>query len=144
MNAAYAASFAFVSWSTRRHGPEFVRNVLRETRGMRFEAAWRRASGGAPLAAAEGAWRRVSLLRYRWLPILTGSSTLWAAVAGLGALAGALRRRRARLARERWGDVDEAAAEDDGEWAKSPAPEIPAPPEAEEAPRDPPPAGPRT
>jgi hypothetical protein len=98
---AYAASFAFISWNVRRHGHGLVRGVLREVRSRPFADAWE-AVTGVPLARAEAAWRRESLIRYRWIPVLTASSTLWVMIALLAIWAGIRRRARAREARERW------------------------------------------
>jgi hypothetical protein len=98
---AYAASFAFISWNVRRHGEEWVRRVLRETRSRPFAAAWE-AVTEAPLEQAEAAWRKESLIRYRWVPVLTASSTLWLGITLLAVWAGIRKRARAREARERW------------------------------------------
>ncbi len=106
---AYAASNSFVSWNVSRHGPTFLRDVLRATRTSRFEVAWRTVTG-APLQEAEKAWRQSSLIRYRWIPAVMASGTLWATIAFLAVIAGARRRARARKAREQW-DLEEAQAE---------------------------------
>lgn len=109
---AYAASFAFVSRAIRSHGPDFPRRLLAECRQRPFEEAWRIATG-QPLAEAERTWRRDSLIRYRWLPVLTASSTLWIGITFLALFVGARKRERARRQRELW-DKEEA---DSGEPA---------------------------
>jgi len=141
VDQAYAASFAFVSWSVARYGPAFVRDVLGETRTHGFERAWLLAAGER-LDRAEAAWRRESLFRYRWLPILAGSGTLWFAVMFIAFLVWVRRRRRARLLEAEWArdeTYDPAATE---EWmhpdrnedpnamsavAHEPPPEMPTP-----------------
>lgn len=105
---AYAASFAFVSWSVRQHGPDLVRRILREMKTRPFDSAWE-AVTHAPLAQAEAGWRRDSLIRYRWIPLLTASSTLWVVIALIALLAGIRKRAQARAIRERW-DAEERAA----------------------------------
>jgi hypothetical protein len=98
---AYAASFAFVSRAVRSHGPHFLREMLREAGRRPFAEAWQ-AVTGASLEATETAWRRDSLIRYRWLPVLTASSTLWVGISLLAMVAGARRRARAQKMREQW------------------------------------------
>ncbi len=107
---AYAASSSFVAWAERHYGERFVADMLRAARTSAFDDAWRRVTG-VPLAASEAAWRRESLLRYRWLPaVLTASGMLWA-ILGLLTMAGGIRRKlEARAQRARWA-VEEAAAE---------------------------------
>lgn len=105
---AYAASFAFVSWSVRQHGPDLVRRILREMETRPFAAAWQTVTH-APLAQAEAGWRRDSLIKYRWIPLLTASSTLWIVIALFALVAGIRRRARARAIREQW-DAEERAA----------------------------------
>jgi hypothetical protein len=102
---AYSASFGFVSWARSRHGPAFVRDVLREVRTRRFEAAWRHVAGRS-LDEDERAWRRVTVLRYRWLPIVTASSTLWLSITLLALAAGVRKRARVRRLREQWDRED--------------------------------------
>src|SRR5438105_2720215 len=107
---AYAASFAFVSWNAHRHGPALLPRVLAESRTRPFALAWQ-AAAGEPLAQSEASWRRDSLIRYRWLPLVTASSTIWGLVALLAAWAGVLRRARARAFRERWREEEEREPE---------------------------------
>ena len=112
---AYAASFAFVAWNVRRHGPGWIPALLRATRDAPFPEAWAAVTGGGTLAQAERSWRRGSLFRYRWIPVLTASSTLWLVVALL-ALAGGVRRRgRARAERARWPEFEAVAPPDEPE-----------------------------
>ncbi len=113
---AYAASFAFISWSVSRYGGSVVRDILTESRTHSFERAWRIATG-VPLDRAESAWRRESLFRYRWMPLIAGSGSLWLVVMLLAALAWVRRRRRARLLELAWQHESEDWA-DTGEWAE--------------------------
>ncbi len=98
---AYAGSHAFVARTIRDHGPAVVRNILRVSREMPFEVAWEQVTGTS-LGRAESAWRRTSLIRYRWIPLLTASSTLWIAIMLLSIVVGARKRAVAQRTRERW------------------------------------------
>lgn len=104
---AYAASFSFVSWNVRQYGPDLVRTVLREMETHRFAMAWEIATG-APLAQAESRWRRDSLIRYRWVPLLATSTTAWLGITLIGIWAGIVKRARSRAIRKRW-DAEELA-----------------------------------
>jgi hypothetical protein len=130
---AYAASFSFLSREVRRNGPEFLRDLLRRARSRPFDRAWLEVTG-SPLADAEGSWRRDSLIRYRWIPVITASSTLWIGITFLALWAGARKRARARLEREGWKEEEEAAA---GAHDEPPAGEdLPSPPPPGSAERD--------
>lgn len=125
---AYAASFAFVSESVRLGGPGFLRRVIEETRRRPFPDAWR-AVTGTTLEQAERSWRRRSLLRYRWIPIVTASSTLWLLISFLAIGAIARRRARQRAVREAWARAEAFEAELPEGWDLPAAPEdAPAPP----------------
>ncbi len=103
---AYAGAFAFVKWASRRYGASFVRVVVREAGRRPFAAAWE-AAAGRTLAESERRWRRESLLRYRWIPILTASSTLWIIITLLALVAGVRRRIQVRATRARWQEQEE-------------------------------------
>lgn len=115
---AYAASFAFVSWSVARFGSTTVRDVLTEARTHSFGRAWRIATG-VPLDRAEADWRRESLFRYRWLPLIAGSGSVWLVIMMLSALAWVRKRRRARALEAVWEHEAEGWM-DTGEWAEQP------------------------
>jgi hypothetical protein len=112
---AYAASFAFVSWSVRQHGPDVVRRILQEMKTRSFRSAWEVVTH-QPLAQAEAGWRRDSLIRYRWFPLLATSSTLWLVITLIGLLAGIRKRAQVRAIRKRW-DAEERAAAAEAEAA---------------------------
>jgi peptidase MA superfamily protein len=99
--AAYAASFDFLLWTVKTYGQGVVRDIVRETRGRPFPEAWQAATG-VPLESSEAAWRRGSLLLYRWVPALTGTTALWTGITLLALLAGARRRARTRRILEAW------------------------------------------
>ena len=112
VDQAYAVAFAFVSWSTTRYGESLVRDVLTEARTHSFERAWRLATG-MPLDRSEAEWRRESVFRYRWLPLIMASSTFWLIVLVLSAWVWTRRRRRARALEAAWAEEDEWPVEDE-------------------------------
>lgn len=101
---AYAASFDFVEWTLEHHGDDVIaRIVQRVAAGQPFVEAWETAVGES-LASSEARWRKGSVLLYRWVPLVTGSGTLWLAITLLALVAGVRRRRRSRRLLEEWGD----------------------------------------
>jgi hypothetical protein len=102
--AAYAASFDFLLWTVRRHGKGSVRDIVRQAATRPFPEAWEAATGES-LARSEEEWRRGSLWLYRWVPALTGTTTLWIGITLLALVAAARRRARTREILERW-DVE--------------------------------------
>jgi SAM-dependent methyltransferase len=111
--AAYAASFDFMSWTVRRHGQGVVRDIVRAAGRRPFAEAWKEATG-ATLAQSEAEWRRGSLLLYRWIPALTGSTVLWGGITVLALAAGARRRARSRAIRARFEAEERCEAERGG------------------------------
>ncbi len=102
---AYVGSFDFVSWARRKYGPEIIPAILREASERPFAEAWQGATGSS-LASSEAAWRRGSLMLYRWVPALTGTTTLWIGVTLLTFFAAARRRARSRAILDRWDAED--------------------------------------
>lgn len=105
--AAYAASFDFLLFTVKTYGPGVVRDIVRETKTRPFLEAWRAATG-VTLDESEAAWRRGSLLLYRWVPAVTGTTAIWTGITLLALLAGASRRARSRRIRDRW-DLEDGA-----------------------------------
>jgi len=99
--AAYAASFDFLLWTVKTYGQTVVRDIVREARVRPFPEAWQAATG-VPLDRSETDWRRGSLLLYRWVPALTGTTALWTGITLLALVAGARRRARTRRILEAW------------------------------------------
>jgi len=112
--AAYAASFDFMSWTVRRHGEGIVRDIARAAGRRPFAEAWKEATG-VTLAQSEAEWRRSSLLLYRWIPALTGSTVLWGGITVLALAAGARRRSRSRAIRARFEAEERREAEARGD-----------------------------
>jgi len=110
--AAYAASFDFLLFTVKTYGPGVVRDIVRETKTRPFPEAWRVATG-VRLDESEAAWRRGSLLLYRWVPAVTGTTAIWTGITLLALLAGARRRARSRRIRERWELEDGAPPPDE-------------------------------
>jgi len=115
---AYAASSSFVAWAQRQYGERMVPDLLVAARTRPFDDAWRWVTG-VPLDIAEEAWRRDSLLRYRWLPgLLTASGLLWAMLGLLTMIGGMRKKALARAQRARWA-IEEAAVA--AAWEVDPA-----------------------
>jgi len=110
--AAYAASFDYLLWTIKTYGRGVVRDIVRESRVRPFPEAWQAATG-VPLDRSEADWRRGSLLLYRWVPALTGTTALWTGITLLALLAGARRRARTRRILEAWQAEDEPAPPDE-------------------------------
>ena len=110
--SAYAASFDFLLWSVKRYGKGVVREIVREAASRPFPEAWQAATG-VTLERSEGEWRRGSLLLYRWIPALTGTTALWSGITLLALFAGARRRARSRAILERWEEEDRPPAPPD-------------------------------
>jgi hypothetical protein len=110
--AAYAASFDFLLWTVKTYGQGVVRDIVRESRQRPFPEAWQAATG-VPLERSEASWRRGSLLLYRWVPALTGTTALWTGITLLALLAGARRRARTRRILEEWRAEDGPAPPDE-------------------------------
>ena len=108
--AAYAAAFDFMLWTVKTFGNGVVRDVVRQAAVRPFPEAWRAATG-LSLERSEAQWRRGSLLLYRWVPALTGTTALWMGITLLALLAGARRRARTRQILERW-EIERDAGED--------------------------------
>ncbi len=108
--AAYAAAFDFMLYTVKTHGSGVVRDIVRQAAVRPFPEAWRAATG-VSLERSEAQWRRGSLLLYRWVPALTGTTALWMGITLLALLAGARRRERSRQIRERWEIERDAGAD---------------------------------
>ena len=100
---AYAASFAFVSWAEKRYGPQFIREVVQESRVIPFRSAWERAADMS-LVDSEREWRGDTLLRYRWVPIVAAASMLWALIGVLAFVGGIRKKAKQRATREAWAE----------------------------------------
>ena len=112
---AYAGSHAFVARTVHARGATVLRELVRASRELPFDRAWLQVTG-SPLAKAESDWRRASLIRYRWIPLLATSSTLWIGITLLSLVAGVRKRALARRLRERWEREEaETDAEMEGE-----------------------------
>ncbi len=97
---AYAESDSFVQHlATYEDGASLRELIRRVRRGEPFDGAFRIVFG-RPLESEEAAWRASARQRYTWVPLLTGTGTLWAAITVLFLVAYARvrSRRRDRLA----------------------------------------------
>ncbi len=120
---AYAGSHAFVARTIHTYGPNVVRDLLRASRTEPFPRAWERVTG-TTLARAETDWRRASLIRYRWIPVLTASSTLWIGITLLSVGVGMRKRAAQRRVREQWAREEREAQEPIEPWFEGDQPWI--------------------
>ncbi len=114
---AYALSSGFVRFLIARYGQFAPAEILAGVaRGLDFEGAFRVATG-VPLARAEQLYFVREAWWNTWVPVLTSSGVLWAAITALALVA--IRRRRVRSAAQyaRWEEEERVAlaarAEDD-------------------------------
>ncbi len=108
---AYALSGAFVRWLRSEYGEQVTARILELlSRDMRFREAFVRATGDT-LEWAEHRFFVREALWHTWVPFLTSSGVLWAAITALAVIA--IRRRRTKSAkmRERWDAEEEIVAE---------------------------------
>jgi MYXO-CTERM domain-containing protein len=93
---AYAQSIDFVSFLLGEYGPaKFHRLVGLLRRGWSFFLAVEEAYDDG-LANIEEAWHRDLKMRFTWIPVVTGTATLWF-LATLVFLAAFLKRRRRKI-----------------------------------------------
>jgi len=110
---SYALSGAFVRWLRVEHGEPVPARILeRLRRGMPFDEAFVRATGES-LERAEYRFFVREALWHTWVPFLTSSGVLWAAITALALIA--IRRRRTKSAamRDRWDAEEERLADPD-------------------------------
>ena len=99
---AYAFSGAFVHDLLQREGGEVVADILAALqRGVPFEKAFYLSTGMTLLDAETEFWQRRNLWN-RWVPFLSSSAVLWAAITLLGVYAMQRRRKRDRLVMAGW------------------------------------------
>ena len=99
---AYAMSAAFVRWLRAEHGEHVTARILELVgRDLPFPEAFVRATG-VPLVADEHRFFVREALWHTWVPFLTSSGALWAAITALALIAIRRRRRKSALMRRRW------------------------------------------
>lgn len=104
--AAYAQSFSFMGYLTRKHGEEVPRRILGRVReGIDFPTAFHEVTGRG-IADAERAWRESVVWKYRWIPILTSNGLLFSGMGLLFLLSYLRKRRQTRRTLEDWGRFD--------------------------------------
>ena len=104
---AYAESASFFQYLEDRSGPEAVQRLIRDCgAGLPFATAFEREIGNR--AEAESRWLDSVRLRYTWIPVVTGSSTLFA-VAALLCIVAYTRRRRGQRRRMAEQELEEQA-----------------------------------
>ena len=103
---SYALSAAFVRWLRSEYGASMTASTLELLgRNLSFREAFLRATGD-PLELAEHRFFVRQALWHTWVPFLTSSGALWAAITALALIAIRRRRRKSAAMRERW-DLEE-------------------------------------
>ncbi len=96
LQLAYAESASFVDYLIDQHGLAAVQKLIRLCgSGTAFEAAFQQTLGERGLA--ESGWLDGIKLRYTWIPVVTGSGTLFAAIAVLCVVAYARRKQHQKV-----------------------------------------------
>jgi hypothetical protein len=107
---SYALAGAFVRWLRVEYGVHLTGSILEQLgREMSFREAFVRATGDT-LERAEYRFFVREALWHTWVPFVTSSGVLWAAITALAIVA--IRRRRTKSAamRERWEAEEEREA----------------------------------
>jgi hypothetical protein len=103
---SYALSAALVRWLRSEFGDFVTVHILDDLgRGLGFDEAFVRATG-VPLDRAEHRFFVREALWHTWVPFLTSSGALWAAITALALIAIRRRRQRSAVMRDRW-EVEE-------------------------------------
>ena len=111
---AYALAAAFVRWLLDRHGADAAAYILVGIGDdLSFAEAFRRATGSTLAEAEDRFWSHLDFW-HKWVPFLTSSATLWAAITVLALVAFKRRRERDAAMRRRWLEEELAEAATDG------------------------------
>jgi hypothetical protein len=106
---AYAMSAAFVRWLRQRHGDHVTARILELLgTGTDFREAFVRTTG-ATLSEAEHRFFVREAVWHTWVPFLTSSGVLWAAITALALFAIGRRRAKSAAMREHWEAEEELA-----------------------------------
>ena len=107
---AYALSGAFVRWMRIEYGVQVTARILELLgRDIGFREAFVRATGDT-IERAEHRFFVREALWHTWVPFLTSSGVLWAAITGLAVYAFRRRREKSAAMHERWDAEEELLA----------------------------------
>ncbi|MEZ4434634.1 MAG: peptidase MA family metallohydrolase [bacterium] len=134
---AYAQAVHFVGYLQGTYGDAAFRHLIAELRAGRDFREAVQAAFDAPLPAIEAEWLKGLKVRWGWLPVLFGSTTLWAVATVMLVLAWRRRKRqRARRLAELAAREEAAMATDITVVAKAAPPPSRPPPRAIHDPYD--------
>ena len=103
---AYALAAAFVRFTFDHFGEGTAAGILRQVgQGESFEDAFRSATGVQLNRAESEFWQQLDFWN-KWIPFLTSSTTLWAAIAALALVAFKRRRDRDAEMQARWDEEE--------------------------------------
>lgn len=108
--AAYAQSFSVCAFLMDEYGAARFHQFIRSLGEYNHVSMAMKSSFGITLRQLEKAWHRHIRRRYTWIPVVTGTSTMWA-VAGWLFLAGYLRKRAWQRRRMREMEMEEEEGE---------------------------------
>ena len=103
---AYIESFSFFLFIVDRYGAASIRDIISfVSSGTPFREAFREATG-KNIDSVEKAWLKRFRIRYKVIPIVTSSLTLWMAVTALFVFAYLIKKRRSERVLARWEDEE--------------------------------------
>jgi hypothetical protein len=101
-HVAYIESFSFFLFIIDRYGAEAIPEIIGTVAsGASFREAFKR-STGTDLETAEKKWLKRFRIRYKIVPIVTSSITLWMVITFLVLMAYAAKKRRSQKILTRW------------------------------------------
>ena len=99
---AYLESASFVSYLNHRYGREAIRRIIREIGpGKSFHAIVREITGRG-LADLEEDWLKRLRLKYKWVPLIFGSFSIWTLITVLFLLGYIRKRKRMQKIKAGW------------------------------------------
>jgi len=102
----YTESLSFFLYLRNRFGFEFIREILsRVKEGQIFEDVFQRLTH-QKLEQVEDSWRRGLNFKYKWLPIISSSATLWLFISLLFLISYARKKKKEREILKKWEKED--------------------------------------
>ena len=106
VHLAYLESLNFILYLQERFGEGFIPQLLRRVKETGFFELSFFALTGEQWSEVEGKWRRDLEYRYRWVPWITSTSTLWIMGTILFIIGYLKKRRRQREVIKKWEEED--------------------------------------
>ncbi len=104
---AYLESYLFTVFVMRESGQDSVRKILRAMKGGDdFNTAFESVTG-LGYREMEKKWKKHLVFRYKWIPVLTSSFTLWSLITILVPVIFLMKKRREKTVMESWNEEEE-------------------------------------